>query len=423
MQGDIAAMDCIHHEPAAQLAEGFRRKAANRGPHDPCARKCVAGLKHEACHDAGTETRWTHAVPRKAAAKDDVAVAAEMTEHRQAIARTIDRADPAGLGGEALEVPGVAVEFAGHQIEPRRRPFEPISHMPGKADLAAPLAVHHPAIRKSAECSHHETRVVDIRPAAPPHSGDLFRYGPRHCEFGGRNQDGGAKLGHPAEPGVDRQDQPFGANATARCLDLDRPPACKPCHRGAFENSHALLECNTPQGEGELRRIDGGAAPVDDAGVEAVETPVAFDLTPGKLFEGVEVAAREGRGCGRPCPHMRLAGCGPEPAVATEAGDTVVAAEALNLVNRAHSLPAKGHGFIGATNGLECGKARPPVQDIAGIAPAGATTAEIALQYDDVETGLFLLQDEGCPEPGEATADDDNVGAGLARERRAGPEA
>ena len=61
---------------------------------------------------------------------------------------------------------------------------------------------------------------------------------------------------------------------------------------------------------------------------------------------------------------------------------------------------------------------RPPGEDEAAVSPRGAAAADVLLEHDDVARGLEPLDPEGRPEPDVAAAQDRDVGARVALERR-----
>src|SRR2546430_17501867 len=60
----------------------------------------------------------------------------------------------------------------------------------------------------------------------------------------------------------------------------------------------------------------------------------------------------------------------------------------------------------------------PPRRQTTAVAPAGAAAADVTLDEDDVERRLELLQPERGPQARVAAADDADVGALVARQRR-----
>jgi hypothetical protein len=54
----------------------------------------------------------------------------------------------------------------------------------------------------------------------------------------------------------------------------------------------------------------------------------------------------------------------------------------------------------------------------AAVSPARAGAARLGLEQEDIRRGVALAQSERRPEPGEAAADDADVGRDVALERR-----
>ena len=205
-------------------------------------------------------------------------------------------------------------------------------------------------------------------------------------------------------------------------VDAQRALAREPQRRRRLVDPHAELERDAPQPARELRRLDGGGDRVEHAG---------------------EVRAASRRGARPPrapaartrrprAPRTRRRTPSQAP---TCAG--VVAVHRKPPRRKSASIPCSSQNapiasiaggrraaqpdrLLGAAARDEARQLRPPRQHHAAVAARGAAAADVALEHDDVAGGVALLELDRRPQADEAAAEDRDVGARGALERRRG---
>src|SRR2546423_3699926 len=113
-------------------------------------------------------------------------------------------------------------------------------------------------------------------------------------------------------------------------------------------------------------------------------------------------------------------GGGEDVAGATEPRiDAVLGAELLDAADASGDLTRGSHRALVAVQLDQAVELVPPPAREAAVAAARAAAADVLLEHRDAEVGIPFREPVGGPEPGEAAADDDDIGHGVARQRRA----
>ncbi|MNI56674.1 hypothetical protein D3C73_1116920 [compost metagenome] len=128
------------------------------------------------------------------------------------------------------------------------------------------------------------------------------------------------------------------------------------------------------------------------------------------FLERVDAQALQTVGEHAPGIHLPRVGSGPQPAVLAVLGvDAVLFAEAADLVDGRFGGLADAPGLDVAADGAQRQVLAPPVGRHAAVTTAGARTAAVALDDDDVLFRVGLLQADGRPQAKIAAADDAHV--------------
>src|SRR5581483_382181 len=141
-------------------------------------------------------------------------------------------------------------------------------------------------------------------------------------------------------------------------------------------------------------------------------------LEPGKRLDAEPLEPSDGV---VPGADLRRARRRPQPAVVAEVRvDPVLRAEGADRRHAVGRLLREPQRLLRPAQPLERAELRPPRQHEAAVAAARASPADVALDEDDVDGGIELLQAQRGPQSREAAADDADVRPDVALERRGG---
>jgi hypothetical protein len=98
--------------------------------------------------------------------------------------------------------------------------------------------------------------------------------------------------------------------------------------------------------------------------------------------------------------------------------DVMLVTERRDLRDGLGRRASETQGLLGPADAPERLELRPQREDEPAVAAARAAAADVAFDERDVQRRLAVLERERGPEAGEPTADDADVGAGVAVQRR-----
>ena len=261
--------------------------------------------------------------------------------------------------------------------------------------LAPPPADRRPLLRR--QRLGHERVVVDRR--------DVAAHRPQERRVGARRQQDA--------PGADRALGREYTDAGAVVLDRRR--------RGVLVDADAGREGRLPEARGELARVDERrVGPVPDAAEVGRRGDLGADRG---LVEDLVLVAMAGEQLGRLLDPLELVRLERDAEIAGQL-EVAVDAEAADVRDEAVEVlvaqPLELRQLVGEAGEAVLEPVRERADREATVPPARAEPDCLGLEEDDVARGVVAFGVQRRPEPGEAAADDAEIGLGVAFERRLG---
>ena len=182
-------------------------------------------------------------------------------------------------------------------------------------------------------------------------------------------------------PGVHGDDHLLGGQDAARRHHPRRPAAVEAHHRRPLVDAHAVGERHAPQAPREQGRLHGGPGRLVDAGDVTVCARALLHRLRLPQLEGVQLVARQRVHQRVPGAGLRLAGCGPEPAVAAVVRvDPVLGAEAADLATASADARASraassdGQNLASEPNLAHQLSTKPPLRPLAPLPHSSFST-------------------------------------------------
>ncbi|MNZ95896.1 hypothetical protein D3C78_1150670 [compost metagenome] len=217
---------------------------------------------------------------------------------------------------------------------------------------------------------------------------------------------------------VEGQHHPPGLYFPLRGQDAGRLPRLQAQHGAIFIHLHPQLPGDPQQPahqQGGLHRAPVGAEhPLQVRRRATLPGQILLRYRPPLVQPGLLQLAHDGRHAAA----LGLAGGGVAAALHPQLGlDAVRRAEIGYLLHRLFRGTHQPGGLPLAKALAQAGVLGRPGEQAAAVATRGAAAAQPLLQHQDAQTGLRLFEVDGAPEPGEAAADDADVGLQLAPQR------
>ncbi|MCY1429400.1 hypothetical protein D9M71_453160 [compost metagenome] len=186
-------------------------------------------------------------------------------------------------------------------------------------------------------------------------------------------------------------------------------------------NPHPQLQGYPAQATHQFARLHTGRGRGKPAFQVFAGTGHALHIGHRPLGERVDAVALQRRDHSVGRADLRAIGRGVEGAIEAVIGvHPILFAEGADGMDAALGLLDQTHGFFDAEQTFEGEILGRPRQRTTAIASTGPGTADVRFDQQHIQFGVLLLEHDRGPQPGVTTADDTDIGAGVAFQWRTG---
>ena len=402
-------------ECSARVAERLRREELAAGLDDREPRPCVAPVERESREDLSAEVRRPDAVSGEAEAVVDSPAAAE---DRHVRGGDVDWPAPGVRHFASARLREEAREALARRSDDAAVELQPVGDASREPHRAASPAEGDPTVACRPHVVHERAAVDDRFAARPAELVEHIRDRLRENDVARRECEREPVAGESRSRRVDGQHGRARAYATQSCLDA--AVAMNPRDLRPLMHVDAALEDARAEAERESRRLDGCVEAIQLTTEEERRRTSRPHIVGRHRHDFLRSAEGRGDSDGLVSrPELRLRGCDPEHRRFAEPGvDVVDLAPRADSTHRVLRRTADGERRCVSRLLAQRRRITPERLAEAAVPSARPVSADAGLEHQHVQLGFELAELPGRPETEIPAADDDDVGPGVAFERR-----